>query len=107
MKKNSKRFVGRFLGLCMILAALILLPDCSYAAVPAEDIKAPETAGEKKDLAGLAYDHSLELEYATQFSVDYYEDGYTLISIANDGQFLLVPEEKEPPEGLSEDIAVI
>ena len=126
MKNNSKKSGGPFLGLCMILAALILLPDCSYAAVPAEDIKAadkkiqqesgsedqssqnaPETAGEKKDLAGLAYDHSLELEYATQFSVDYYEDGYTLISIANDGQFLLVPEEKEPPEGLSEDITVI
>ena len=43
----------------------------------------------------LKYDHSLELQYADQFSVDYYEDGYALITIAGDGQFLLVPEGKE------------
>ena len=66
-----------------------------------------ESNAVRQDLAGLKYDHSLELQYADQFSVDYYEDGYALITIAGDGQFLLVPEGKEAPEGLDSDIAVI
>lgn len=61
----------------------------------------------KEELAGLAYDHSLDLEYATQFSVDYYEGGYALISIADDGKFLLVPDGKDVPEELDENISVI
>ncbi len=82
--------------LCVILAASAL---CPYSAAAA--------AEGKEDLAGLAYDYSLELEYATQFSVDYYEDGYKLITIVDDGQFLLVPEGKETPESLDKDITVI
>lgn len=82
--------------LCVILAASAL---CPYSA-------AAEAEG-KEDLAGLAYDHSLELEYATQFSVDYYEDGYKLITIVDDGQFLLVPEGMEAPDALEGDITVI
>ena len=45
--------------------------------------------------------------YAEEFSVDYYNDGYALITIAEEGQFLVVPEGKEAPKGLSEDITVI
>lgn len=66
-----------------------------------------QTEQKEKTLAGLTYDHSLDLEYATQFSVDYYEGGYALISIADDGEFLLVPEGKKVPEGLDEEITVI
>ena len=42
----------------------------------------------------LEYDHSMELEYAEEFSVDYYQDGYALVTIADDGQYLVVPEGK-------------
>lgn len=59
------------------------------------------------ELPGLTYDHSMELSYAEEFSVDYYNDGYALITIAEEGQFLVVPEGKEAPKGLSEDITVI
>lgn len=55
----------------------------------------------------LAYDHSLSLEYAKDFKVDYYKDGYTLVQVAGDGAFLLVPEGKEAPKDLAGDIKVL
>ena len=37
------------------------------------------------DIPGLTYDHSMELSYAEEFSVDYYNDGYALITIDQEG----------------------
>ena len=39
--------------------------------------------------------------------MDYYNDGYALITIDQEGEFLVVPEGKEVPEGLDEDITVL
>ena len=50
---------------------------------------------------------SLELEYATQFSVDYCEGGYNLITNGDGARFLTVPEGADIPENLPEDIAVL
>ena len=52
----------------------------------------------------LVYERSMELELATQFSLDYYEGGYKLISLADGSRFLVVPEGKALPDGLDEDI---
>ena len=73
-------------------------------AAQKEEIEDREIA---QELAGMKYDHSLELQYADQFAVDYYEGGYALITIAGGERFLLVPEDKEAPEGLDADISVI
>lgn len=83
---------------CVMLAMAVFLAG-------AFTVQAEEQ--EKTEIPGLTYDHSMELAYAQQFSVDYYSDGYVLITIKEDGQFLVVPEGKEAPEGLNEDIAVI
>ena len=50
---------------------------------------------------------SLELEYATQFSVDFCEGGYSLITNGDGARFLTVPEGADVPENLPEDIAVL
>lgn len=50
---------------------------------------------------------SMELSHATQFSVDYYEDGFSLITIADTDQYLLVPEGENAPDGLPAEITVI
>ena len=50
---------------------------------------------------------SMELQYADQFSVDYYDGGYALITIAKQNQYLLVPEGKQAPQGLSSSITVL
>lgn len=58
-------------------------------------------------LPGLTYDHSMELTYAQNFSVDYYEGEYALITIKDSGRFLVVPEGAAIPEGLDPDIVTI
>lgn len=80
--------------LCAALSASMMLTVPVWAQ-SADEKETTESNAVRQDLAGLKYDHSLELQYADQFSVDYYEDGYALITIAGDGQFLLVPEGKE------------
>ena len=55
----------------------------------------------------LIYEDSLELAYARQFSVDYYEGGYALVTIAGEDFFLVVPEGKETPNDLAEEITVL
>ena len=59
------------------------------------------------EIPGLTYDHSMELEYATQFAVDYYQDDYAVITIAQEGSYLVVPEGKKVPEGLDKEIKVL
>ncbi len=58
--------------------------------------------------AGLVYESSMELCYAENFTVDYYEGGYTMLTTTMDGErFLLVPENGGIPGGLEEDITVL
>lgn len=59
------------------------------------------------EIPGLTYDYSMKLEYATQFAVDYYQDDYAVITIAQEGSYLVVPEGKEVPEGLDKEIKVL
>lgn len=53
---------------------------------------------------GLTVESSLTLEYAKNFSVDYCEGGYKLITISTGARFLTIPEGAEVPAGLDEDI---
>jgi len=50
---------------------------------------------------------SMKLDYANQFSVDFYEGGYKLVNIVDCGSFLVVPEDKEVPSGLDNSDIVI
>ena len=58
-------------------------------------------------IEGLTYASTMKLDYADCFHVYYYADGYKLIDIPISGQYLVVPEGGEKPEGLAEDITVI
>lgn len=61
----------------------------------------------QKDWNTMEVEHSMELQYAKQFTVDYYDDGYALITIVDGGRFLVVPEQMEIPENLEEDIVIL
>ena len=105
MRKGTGRLLSAVLGLSVICSSAALVPFQSFAAEESSETVIADTP--KEELAGLKYDHSLELQYADQFAVDYYEGDYALITIVGGGQFLLVPEGKEAPEGLDADITVI
>ena len=49
------------------------------------------------EIAGLTLESTMEKEYATEFDVFYYSDGYKVLSISDGRQYLLVPEGKEVP----------
>ena len=105
----------KFYKMLCVLTAAVFCMTAPAVVQAAQNEKQTEAAQEEEiedreiaqELAGMKYDHSLELQYADQFAVDYYEGGYALITIAGDERFLLVPEDKEAPEGLDADISVI
>ena len=49
----------------------------------------------------------MELDYATQFTVDEYADGSRLVTIGGTDQYLVVPEGGNVPAGLPEDVTVL
>ena len=56
---------------------------------------------ESQDEQPLVYERSMALQYAENFTVDYYEGGYALLTTTMDGaQFLIVPENGDIPESL-------
>lgn len=101
MKRKKKNR----LAICLLLAGLLGLWGCgSPSSDPAADFQGKTEA--KED--GLVYERSMELCYAENFSVDYYEGGYTLLTTKMNGdQFLIVPEGGEVPKGLDEKTAVL
>lgn len=65
----------------------------------------------KADTNGFSLENAepvgqMELMYATQFSVEYYEKGISLVTISDGEKYLLVPE-NENVEGLTGDITLI
>lgn len=86
-----KRILSVILIICLILSLCACAKD------------------EKKGGLGNGWQplSSMEPELADQFSVDYYQDGYKLITLADGSRFLVVPEGLEVPSGIDKDIAVL
>ncbi|MDE7284593.1 MAG: ABC transporter substrate-binding protein [Lachnospiraceae bacterium] len=85
---------GRKRTLILILMGMLWLHGCG-SLYPDSEIS-------------LVYDRSLELQYAENFTVDYYNGGYIMLTITTDGsQFLLIPENKEVPQELNKEIMVL
>ena len=83
---------------CLFLAGLLGLCGCSS---PSSDSAKDRISDE------LVYESSMELEYAKQFSVDYYKDGYRLLATSDGTKILVIPEGKEAPKDLEKGIIVM
>ncbi len=88
----GKKFIG---ALALLTAVVCLLTGCG-----------PTGAPEASTPYGTAEPSHMELRYAEQFTVDYYDDG-ALITIGGTDRYFLVSEGSEPPEGLDADIVLI
>lgn len=98
---------------CLLLTGLLGLWGCSSPSSASGTFLREETEAENEtaqeepyeafasaqEKPELVYESSMELQYAENFTVDYYKGGYTLLTTVMDGkQYLLVPEGEEAPE---------
>ena len=102
---KNKKFIYILL---LVLSSVLIFAGCSGKnSTSNENTTEESNAGEIK-FADLKFDHSMELKYAKNFSIDYYEDGYSLITIdSNDHRFLVVPEGAAAPVETEADIVVL
>ena len=89
-----------------ILCALALLLSLGLPACQPKKTSAGETA-DGPAWSSLKAEGTLPLQYATQFSVTNYTDGYRLIDITNSGKYLVVPEGRGVPTGLESGVVVL
>ena len=109
-------------GLAMMLASTLLLMGCGSTAnseqkqtkqAQTKQEQTSETKSDKQEqkegpqIAGLTYEKAMDLTYANEFDVYYYKDGYKLIDVHESCKYLVVPEGKEVPDRLDDDIVVI
>ena len=91
-----------------ILAALMLCACSGRETERSGSLSGePATAEIRPDWNEMKPVSSLDLLYADQFAVDYYDDGYSLITIAGEDRFLVVPEDAGLPENLEDDIVIL
>lgn len=107
-RKKTSITIGLFLlGLLGLLGCGS--PSSDYKDSPENDKKISSTTeNEEQTETKLVYKSSMELQYAENFKVDYYEGGYTMLTMTIDGsKLLIVPEGKEIPRDLEEDVIVL
>ena len=89
-------------GMVLLLSLLLLLTAaCSSGEGGADGERNTDISAE------LEYEDSMELLYAEKFSVDYYTGGFSLVTVNGSERYLVVPEGKESPGDLAEDIMVL
>lgn len=105
MKKRGSLLLIVILSMFLLCACRAQRTETSMSEIQkTENTENTEISWNWKD---KKLNQSMELLYADQFAVDYYNDGYALITIKDGGRFLVVPENRPIPAGLEEDIAVL
>lgn len=116
--RERKKFIMGFL----LFMGLLGLIGCGSPSSVSDADEAEQTKAASESDAGtdvnvetdvqseteLVYKGSMELQYAKNFTVDYYEGGYTMLTTkVDEEQFLVVPEGKSIPQALDENIVVL
>lgn len=88
---------------CVVLIGLLGLFGCGSPSSAYNDEQAETTNSENV----LVYESSMALSYAKNFTVDYYEGGYKILTTKDGTKILTVPENKDTPLGIDEDTIVL
>lgn len=95
-------------AICLFYIGLLGLYGCSSPSSDYDNNYYADNAQDNKTDKALVYERSMELQYAENFSVDYYKGGYTMLTTTIDRQrFLIVPKDKDIPGNLEKDIIVL
>ena len=94
---------------CLFLMGLLWLTGCGSPSSDSTENSLVESADqiEAVDWKDMKPAGSMELLYAENFSVDYYEGGFKLLETMDGTQILVVPEDKEIPQNVDEDTIVL
>lgn len=94
---------------CLFLMGLLWLTGCGSPSSDSTENSLVESADqiEAVDWKDMKPVGSMELLYAENFSVDYYEGGFKLLETMDGTQILVVPEDKEIPQNVDEDTIVL
>ena len=101
IKRHSIATVG-----CVLLIGLAWLCGCGSSSDTKNTVGITKEATSNVDALGEPTGH-LQLAYAKNFSIDYYDGGYKLLTTKDGTQILTVPEGKEVPDNLDESIIVL
>ena len=102
IKRHSIATVG-----CVLLIGLAWLCGCGTSSdIKKDTVGITKEATSNVDALGESTGH-LQLAYAKNFSIDYYDGGYKLLTTKDGTQILTVPEGKEMPDNLDESIIVM
>lgn len=85
---------------CILSLILLMIPvSCGK-----EKLAIPETP---LNIENLSFEERVNLEYADQFAIDRYSDGYSMIYVADGSKYMIAPEGQSIPSGLGGDVKVI
>lgn len=104
---------------CAVVAAVVAftcvfsLVGCGSSTTSRQSGAAQQASSNPTDFhntdigTGWPVKRSLDLQYATQFTVDYFDGGYKLVCLADGTRYLVVPEGADVPANLSSDIVAL
>lgn len=91
----------------LVLVLILMTTMTACNSVEKEELVSEEISQEMDENTGLKLESSMEIKYAENFKVDYLEGGYKLLEDASGRKTLIIPENKEIPKDLKEQINIL
>ena len=101
---RNKKTMSLIAMMIICIAAILIFTGCGAAS----DNHGNKTEKKAPEIKGLTFSVRDKLDYAEEFDIFRYEDGYIVIDTHEEGKkYLVVPAGKDVPEDLDDSIIVI